>query len=65
MKPYGIPRVPEIECPDLVDLHIFALKASKGNIKNTFKSSISKRATRRIWKKKARINNKKLCKVDI
>ena len=71
MKAYGLPRDKDIECPDLVDIQIFGLKSSSGNIKkngsikNSFRSSDSKRRTRRIWKRKQRAINKKMCAEEI
>lgn len=61
MKPYGIPRDPELEYPDNGTLHLYALKSSVGSIKTKsgeyksyFKSSAGKHRTRRIWKKRQR-----------
>jgi len=65
MKAYGIPRKQEVEHPDMVDIHRFALKSSVGRLdsksgeyKNSFRNTDSKASTRRIWKKKERINSK-------
>jgi len=70
MKPYGIPRHPDIDSPDLADIHLYGLKSSisripgkNGDIKNSFRASKNKRNTRRIWKKKARIASKNMCKI--
>ena len=71
MKAYGLPRDKDIECPDLVDIQIFGLKSSAGNIKkngsikNSFRSSDVKRQTRRFWKRKQRAINKKMCIEEI
>lgn len=61
MKPYGIPRNLDLEGPDLHDISKYGLKSSKsrvksksGDIKNSFRSSASKRSTRRTWKSVAR-----------
>jgi len=58
MKPYGIPRYADVECPDLVDIRRYGLKSSisrcigkGGDIKNSFRSSKLKRQTRRLWKR--------------
>jgi hypothetical protein len=64
MKGYGLPRVIDLECPDLLDIQNYGLKSSKsrvvrnGTIKNSFRNSKLKRDTRRIWKKKARAAQK-------
>ena len=65
MKAYGLPRVKDLESPDCADICKFGLKSSKsrveglgGDIKNSFRSSTAKKATRRIWKKKERAKNK-------
>jgi hypothetical protein len=65
MRAYGLPRDPNLECPDLVDIQKFGLKSSKsrvrnisGNVKNSFRSSDRKSAARRVWKKKERSLNK-------
>jgi len=65
MKAYGIPRVLEVEYPDLGDIRRFGFKSSvsrpknkSGDHKNSFRNSNSKASTRRIWKKKERINSK-------
>lgn len=61
MKPYGIPRHPDVENPDLVDLRVYALKSSRGRLpslggdrKNSIRKSSIKRNTRVRWKRKAR-----------
>ena len=57
---YGLPRIKDLECPDLFDIQNYGLKSSKsrcpkhGCTKNSFRNSKNKRDTRRIWKKKAR-----------
>jgi len=67
MLPYGIPRVKDIENPDLADVKNFGLKSSisrirhYGEIKNSFRNSRIKKQTRRIWKRIARRFNKSLC----
>ena len=53
MKPYGVPRIKDTEYPDIADIKLFGFKTSIGG-KDYFKSKSSKRASRRIWKKKAR-----------
>lgn len=68
MKAYGVPRIKDVESPDCADLFSFALKSSKGRLREKggdFKSNVRnakvKAATRRIWKQKARRANKKEC----
>jgi hypothetical protein len=68
MKPYGIPRNKDIECPDLDDISRYGFKSSvsrikskSGDIKNSFRKSSIKRRIRRVWKRKARNINKKEC----
>lgn len=53
MKPYGVPRVPELEGPDLADIANFGLKAGRLHPKWTANGD-SKRRARRVWKKKER-----------
>jgi hypothetical protein len=55
MKPYGIPRVLDIECPDCADALLYALKSSKVSLRG--KSPLrhaGKIRARRVWKKLAR-----------
>lgn len=61
MKPYGLPRVKEVEAPDLVDIQTYGLRSSAGNlpgkggeIRSLFKNSRKKRNIRRYWKKRER-----------
>jgi len=72
MKPYGLPRNHDAEDCDLADIQLYGRKSSKsriasksGDIKNSFRSTKSKAATRRIWKKKARAKFKKDIKNDL
>jgi len=64
MKAYGLPRNLDIEFPDLVDIHHYALKTSTGQIKSKggdFRGSVktkNRNKLRRIWKKSARASNK-------
>lgn len=57
MKPYGIPRNKDVECPDVVDIKTYGLKTSIGG-KDYFRNKESKRAIRRVWKRKARREGK-------
>jgi len=59
MKPYGIPRHPDVECPDKVDITYYGLAPSRHGEK---RRSLPKRRVRRYWKRKARYLNKQLCK---
>ena len=67
MKAYGLPRNSNIEFPDIADIAEFALKTSTGQIESLggdYRGSSktkNRNKTRRIWKKKARIN----AKIDI
>ena len=60
MRPYGIPRVPEVEFPDVGDIQLFGFKGSCGRFagkSGDYRPYIrgnNKAATRRIWKRKAR-----------
>ena len=53
MKPYGVPRIKDVEYPDVADIKRFGFKTSVGG-KDYFKNKSSKKSSRRIWKKKAR-----------
>jgi hypothetical protein len=60
MKPYGIPRVPELEFPDVGDIQKFAMPSRAGRIaredriyKSYIRGSAKRQAARRYWKKKA------------
>ena len=59
MKPYGVPRHPDVECPDKVDITYYGLAPTKHGEKR--KPSV-KTTARRYWKRIARAINKKLCK---
>lgn len=59
MKPYGVPRYPDVECPDKVDITVYGLAPHRHGEKR--RSSV-KRWARRRWKKVARKLNKLLCK---
>lgn len=63
MKPYGVPRDPCIEYPDIGDVQRFGLNTSAGG-KDYFKNKKKKRATRRIYKKLARNQAKKECQAQ-
>jgi len=57
MKPYGIPRVPEVEFPDVADIRHFGRKTSIGRLSSKgrgYSNGASKRTTRRYWKRCAR-----------
>jgi len=68
MKPYGIPRYINIECPDLEDIRYYGLKSfhsrdetKSGDRKNSFRRPSVKAAARRKWKKKERRAAKLCC----
>ena len=70
MKPYGLPRFPEIECPDVSDIQRFALKSSVGRLpateyKNYIRKAQNRTATRRYFKKQARRLSKQQIGIDI
>jgi hypothetical protein len=60
MKPYGVPRVPDVEYPDVADIQKFGLKSSIGRIAGKggdikgYQRPNQKAYSRRIWKKKIR-----------
>jgi len=56
MLPYGIPRLPQTDCPDCIDLHYFGFKSRKGRLdgKSNIRNVRNKKATRRYWKRKER-----------
>lgn len=53
MRPYGIPRLKDVEYPDVADIKRFGLKTSAGG-KDYFKNKKSKAASRRYWKRRER-----------
>jgi len=53
MRAYGIPRYEELDFPDVGTIQEFGLKQAVGG-KNYCKNSKTKRATRRIYKKRER-----------
>ena len=61
MKPYGLPRNDDVAHPDVGDIKEYGLKTSAGG-RDYFKNKRVKAAIRRIWKRKARKENKNLCK---
>jgi len=54
MKPYGVPRVKDIECPDKADIMFYAIAGHKERARTSKKWQSS----RRVWKKKERANIK-------
>lgn len=58
MKPYGLPRIFDVEHPDIINVHIFGFNSSRSG-KDYFKNKSTKRAIRRYWKKRERMNQKK------
>lgn len=53
MRGYGLPRMKDIEYPDLGDMALYGLKANRLHPKWTANGDNKKR-TRRIWKKAER-----------
>lgn len=68
MKPYGIPRHPYLESIDAADQVYFAIKPSRCNLvingdgdrHNSVRSSKVKRASRRVFKRMARNENRNI-----
>jgi len=64
MKGYGLPRDKDIEFPDLLDIQIFGLKTSTGQLKGKggdYRGSVktkNRNRNRRIWKKQLRAKDK-------
>jgi len=60
MKGYGLPRTLDMESPDLLDIQVYALKTSTGQIKSKggdYRGSVKRKnrvRNRRMWKKIAR-----------
>lgn len=55
MRGYGLPRVKDLDGPDMADIRRYGLKSP------VFKrKSSSKRAARRVWKKRERRLGKRL-----
>lgn len=63
MKPYGVKRNPELDMPDIQTIKEFGLNKSAGG-KDYFKNKRTKKAIRRIYKKKERTNAKQSIKSD-
>lgn len=55
MKPYGIPRVPDVEYPDKADIKRFGFSTTD----RCSKADRGKNSSRRIWKKKERARVKR------
>jgi len=64
MKAYGVPRVPQIESPDLADIAEFGMKSSTGQIRGKggdfrgSQTSDGRKKARRSFKKAERMNVK-------
>ena len=60
MRPYGLPRVPEFEFPDVADIGCAGFKSSvgclpgKGGEYRGIQRSKNRQSARRIWKRRAR-----------
>lgn len=65
MKPYGIPRIPELEFPDVADIQHLGLASHAGRLpgrSGDYRPYIrgeNKAKTRRYWKRKARAAGKR------
>lgn len=71
MKPYGIPRVPELDFPDVYDIkkfgfasHIGRLPGKSGDFRPYIRGT-NKASTRRIWKRKARAEGKSIIRKEL
>ena len=61
MRGYGLPRNKEVECPDVADIINYGLRTALGSLDGrAYQNSKSKKRARRIWKKKARRDNKQV-----
>lgn len=60
MKAYGVKRLAERQFPDKADIKYFGLSSSD----RCSKKDRGKNFMRRFWAKKARNENKKLCKEE-
>jgi hypothetical protein len=64
MKPYGVPRDPELVFPDVQTIHQYGLASRWGHlpglsgVRRAIQHSANKRKSRRLWKKLARRINK-------
>jgi len=62
MKGYGLPRNHDVGSPDAADIRYYGLATHVGRLNGrTSQRSSSKRATRRIWKRVARMEGKRDC----
>lgn len=70
MKPYGVPRDLNLECPDKIDITYFGLKTSIGQLKKKggdypSKDTKSRNFFRRVWAKRARGYSKKFVRKEL
>ena len=72
MKPYGVPRDPELQWPDKQTIKQYGLKPSigqfpgkSGDYHSCTHSAQSRNATRRHWKKRERVIGKKIIKTEL
>ena len=71
MKPYGLPRIKDVEFPDVADIQRFGLSSHVGQLANksgTFRSYTKtkrKNQIRRYWKKKIRNLQKNMTKEKV
>jgi len=65
MKAYGVPRHPDIDAPDLLDIAVYGMKTSTGQLESKggdFRGSTKtkrRNKARRHWKKQARNDAKR------
>lgn len=65
MKPYGIPRTPDLISPDIADIQEYGLKSSTGRLpgkpyKSYIRDSRARKRARRRWKKSERQRQKNI-----
>lgn len=65
MRPYGVPRDPELNCPDVATIHQYGLKSRAGRLPGKSGKARSgqkpkkKQNSRRRWKRAARREGKR------
>jgi hypothetical protein len=64
MRGYGLPRIPDVESPDVADIHLYGLKTRVGG-KDYHKNKKAKAASRRWLKKRARRDAKHEIQINV